>query len=133
MATRRIDDNGDWTFGQGTANYLIGAPEVLQNVITRIKSFQNDWYLDTKQCIDWFNILANRNNQKIIEDEVSNVVFTTAGVRKVYEVKILNITKRDANIYVKFDTIYNVPFEQEIGIPLPSASTSLSKKIGIST
>lgn len=116
MAVRRLDENGDWTFGQGRANYLIGPDEVLQRVITRIKSFKNDWFLDVDQCIDWINLLANRNNSKIIEDEIERVTLSTPGVRSVKQVKILSINKRDATILLSFDTIYNKAFQKEIGI-----------------
>jgi hypothetical protein len=116
MAVRRIDTNGDWTFGQGKANYAIGAEEVLQNVITRIQSFKNDWFLDTEQCIDWLNILSNKNNKKIIEDEIERVTFSTPGVRSIKQLYLIESTKRSASVYLKFDTIYDVVFQQEIGI-----------------
>lgn len=116
MAVRRLSEDGDWTFGQGKANYLIAAQEVLQNVVTRIKSFKNDWYLDTEQCIDWLNILGNRNNKKIIEDEVERVTASTPGVRSIKEIRLVSSVDRKATIYLSFDTIYNAEFQEEIEI-----------------
>jgi len=116
MTVRRLDEFGDWTFGQGKANYLIAADEVFQNVVTRVKSFQNDWFLDTTQCINWLDILGNKNNKKIILDEVERVVASTLGVRSIKQLDLIETTNRTATIYLKLDTIYNIQFEQEIGI-----------------
>ena len=41
MSVRKIDKNGDWTFGQGLGNYIKNDDEISQNVITRLKSFTN--------------------------------------------------------------------------------------------
>ena len=46
MRVRAIDKNGDWTFGHSRNNYKTGIEAVKQSVVTRIKSFKNDWFLD---------------------------------------------------------------------------------------
>ena len=46
MRVRRIDKDGDWTFGQGRNNYADGGECVAQRVCTRLRSFQGDWFLD---------------------------------------------------------------------------------------
>jgi hypothetical protein len=120
MSVRALDSSGDWTFGQSLANYLTGADEVRQNVITRLKSFKNDWFLDTTQNIDWFNILGNKNTQKIIIQEITRVTQETDGVRQVNNVTILSINlKRELTVSLSFDTIYDQSFIQQIGIPIP--------------
>jgi hypothetical protein len=119
MAVRALTKTGDWTFGQSNANYLTGALEVRQNVITRIKSFRNDWFLDMEAGIDWMNLLANKNTKQIIEDEVSRITLTTPGVRTIEKLTLLEVKKnRSATILLGFTTIYNKSFLEQIGVPL---------------
>lgn len=104
--TRGIDLNRDWNFGNGLNNYTTKDDEISQNVITRILSFENDWYLDEDAEIDWFTLLGQRNNQKAIEQEVRRVTMETDGVLRVNEVSI-TVANRNASIIVKYDTINN--------------------------
>jgi uncharacterized phage protein gp47/JayE len=116
MKVRKIDSNGDWTFGQGLANYITRSAMVKQNVITRIKSFKFDWFLDINAEIDWFNILGSKNNEKIILSELERVVLATEGVRTITRLRVNSITKRDAKIELSFTTIYDQSFTETIGI-----------------
>jgi hypothetical protein len=116
MKVRRIDSDGDWTFGQGLANYACGSEAIRQNVTTRIKSFKNDWFLDYGAEIDWFNILANKNNEKTILREVSRVTLGTAGVARITVLRVDGITKRDAQITLSFVTIFDDSFNEVVSI-----------------
>lgn len=115
--TRKLDSNGDWTFGKGFANYIRKDDEIAQNVSTRLKSFKNDWFLDTEKNIDWFSILGNKNNEQTIKLEVTRVVKSTVGVLRVNSVEITSIYQnRNAIITVDFDTINNINIKKQIGI-----------------
>jgi len=119
MKVRRIDKNGDWTFGQGTANYADGAEAVRQNVLTRLKSFQNDWFLDMNACIDWLSILGNKNNREIIRREVRRVCGETVGVLAVTSVQIDTVNhNRKADITLSFATFYDKQFTETLEIAL---------------
>lgn len=118
MKVRKIDDNGDWTFGQSKANYIDGAEAIRQNVATNIKMFTDDWFLDVDKNIDWFSILGNKNNKEIISNEVDRVTRETFGVVNVIsiEVDVKNTDEgnRTAKIILKFTTIYDDILESEI-------------------
>lgn len=117
MATSRITEEGDWTFGQGLANYARGSEEVAQNVKTRIKMFKNDWFLDVLDGIDWFNILGNRNNQETIINELTRVVSNTNGVRIVRDITLsLDRQSRNATVIIDYDDVFEASFELEVGI-----------------
>ncbi len=103
MATAQII-NDDWTMGKTPA---IGSQEIYQNVKTRIRSFKNDWFLDADAEIDWFNILAKKNNKSEIIGNIKRVVLQTAGVLKVNYIKIDEIKQRKATISVGYTDIYN--------------------------
>ena len=116
MSVRKIDDNSDWTFGQGLGNYITKDDEIAQNVVTRIKSFKNDYFLDTEQYIDWLNILGVKNNETLVINEVRKVVQKTTGVQRVNDVSLVENDRRNAIILIDFDTIYNKNFLKEVGI-----------------
>ena len=113
MSVSKLDSNGDWTFGQGLSNYANGSNEISQNVITRIKSFQNDWFLDSTACIDWFNLLSNRNTQKSTEAQISKTVLDTKGVSTLDSLNfVLDRQNRKASIDLVYTDIFGN--EQEI-------------------
>lgn len=116
MATRKIDTNGDWTFGSGLGNYIKKDDEISQNVSTRIKSFKFDYFLDVTLNIDWLNILSIKNNEDIIINEVRRIAQNTDGVQRVNSVEIIENSQRNATIQINFDTIYNKNIQREVGV-----------------
>jgi len=118
MSVNRLDRNGDWTAGQGLANNLTESNEIAQNVATRIKSFQNDSFMDTAANIDWFNILGQKNNEQVVLQEVRRVALETFGVRRVDSVSVENLTDRVVTIRLAYQDIYGEDFLTEIGVGL---------------
>ena len=108
--------NDDWTFGKGLANYTADSDAIRQNVITRLRSFKNDWFLDVEANIDWLNILGNRNNQETIESEIRRVTLETEGVLTIDHFEIVEIVDRNVTIQIEFTTIFDDKISTEIGI-----------------
>ena len=108
--------NQDWTFGKGLANYVTDNNAINQNVSTRLKSFKNDWFLDTEANIDWLNILGNKNNQGVIESEVRRVVLETEGVLTIDSFEILDIDNRNVTIAIEYTTIFDQKIKTQVGI-----------------
>lgn len=115
MSVSRITENGDWTFGKGKANLAVNSEEIRQNVVTRLKSFANDWFLDISANIDWFNILGNKNNEQTIRSEVTRVVLATEGVATLDKFELI-VDEREANIIIEFTDIFEEPNISEISI-----------------
>ena len=47
MRYRKLTSTGDYSFGQGAANFWVNAPEtVAQSVQTRLNLWQGEWFLD---------------------------------------------------------------------------------------
>ena len=119
ITVRKLDNNKDWTFGQGLANYQDKDNAISQNVSTRLKSFMFDWFLDQQANIDWFNILGQKNNKQVILNVVKTTVLNTDGVISVSDILILDGTdtqSRMLQIQVNFTTIYNTFLEEEVTI-----------------
>jgi hypothetical protein len=107
MSVSRLDSNGDWTFGQGLAGYISGSSEIKQNVVTRIQSFKNDWFLDTGAEIDWFNLLGNRNTEESTRAQLSKAVLDTVGVNTLDSLSFeIDRQNRQANIQLSYTDIY---------------------------
>jgi len=116
MSVRKLDKNGDWTFGQGLGNYIKNDDEIVQNVTTRLKSFKNDYFLDTEQYIDWLNDLAFKGNEDLIISNIRRVVAETNGILRVNDISILDNTNRNATININFDTVNNKNLTTQIGV-----------------
>lgn len=116
MSVSKLDENKDWTFGKSKMNYITESNEILQNVETRIKSFKDDWFLDTEANIDWFTILGNRKNKQTITDEVRRVTLATDGVVSVDKIEVSINEKRQATIILQYTDIYNKQFLTQIGL-----------------
>ena len=116
MSVRALDKNGDWTWGQGKANYLTKSAEIAQNITTRVRSFKNDWFLDTDANINWFTILGNLNNQETIRREIERVTIETAGVKSIKKIDIVTSDSRDASTILSYTDIFEESFTTEIGL-----------------
>jgi hypothetical protein len=54
MRYRKLDANGDYTFGGGSNDFLVNTPEtVAQAVMTRLNLLQGEWFLDTTAGMPW--------------------------------------------------------------------------------
>ena len=117
MRVSGLDSDNDWRFGRGLAVYISNAEAVRQNVVTRIRSFASDWFLDTAANIDWIDLLGRRNTRDEIMREVERVTLATEGVTIITRLEIdVKTSTREAAIMLSFGTIFDVDFEEEIGI-----------------
>lgn len=112
MSVRALK-NDDWTFGNSKRDLLYNDDEIAQNVYTRIRSFHNDWFLDSEANIDWLNILSSKSNKQTIVNNILRVTEETDGVRRVTRLDV-TVIERDAQIALEFLTINNTQFNQEI-------------------
>lgn len=57
MKVRRLDDNHDWTFGSGRADYATQSEAISQSVLTGLLSLRNDWFLNPDHGLRWIDYL----------------------------------------------------------------------------
>lgn len=109
MRVRRIDANGDWTFGAGRAGYADRSESVAQRVKTRLLSFQGDWFLDLSHGLPWFQLIERPANLGRIERAVKAQILQTDGVSAVTAFSMSpNVTTRQLNITTTIVDIYGV-------------------------
>jgi hypothetical protein len=115
MRVRRNTPTGDWAYGRSLRDYATGEEAIRQNLVTRIKSFQFDWYLDTSAHVDWFDLLGRKGTQEEIKREVERVAIATDGVVKVDKLELIKLN-RQATIHMEVTTIFNRQLAIDLGI-----------------
>lgn len=80
---RALDEQGDWTFGRGRANYLSGDEVVKQKVLCRLKSFVGDNPVALNAGIDWDTLLSSKKTEAITIKEIERIVASTQGVKSM--------------------------------------------------
>lgn len=117
MRVSGLDENGDWRFGRGKAVYISRSAAVRQNVVTRLKSFKTDFFLDVDACIDWIDLLGRKGTKTEIMLAVERVTLATDGVTTISNLSIeVKTGSRDATIMLTFGTIFDEDITEEITI-----------------
>ncbi|ALR06699.1 hypothetical protein XFHB_07975 [Xylella fastidiosa] len=83
MRVRRVDSQGDWTFGNGRGNYAAASDGVAQRVKTRLRSFRGNWFLDLDHGLPWLDLMERPADLVHLEREVKRCILTTEGVRRL--------------------------------------------------
>jgi hypothetical protein len=104
MRVSGLDSDGDWRFGKGKAVYLRRSEAIRQNVVTRLRSFTDDWFLDTTAGLPWFELLGHRETERRILREVEAVVLATGGVRAIERLR-MTPPGRDRAATIEIDVV----------------------------
>lgn len=118
MRVSAIDANGDWVFGRGRASYKTKSEAIKQKVITAMRSFTDDFFLDTNHGSPWFEIFGSLGNKDIILREVQKVALTTNGVRSIDSLTLLSETGRSARVSFSYTDIFNTQFKDEVKVSI---------------
>ena len=89
MKVRRLDPFGDWTFGQGRANYADRGESTAQRVRTRLLSFLGDWFLNLDQGLPWIDDFERPGNLVDIERAARLTILQTTGVAQLDELDLV--------------------------------------------
>ena len=118
MRVRKVDLNGEWTFGKGKSNYAVDQDAVTQKIASRLRSFLGDCFFDITHGIDWWNILGSKRPLSI-GIEVRQQILDTEGVTKLIELSDVLDEDRNVSLVYSASTVYSVtePIEDEVEIP----------------
>ena len=117
MRVSGLDKDGDWRFGRGLAVYISRGDAIRQNVVTRIKSFKSDFFLDVDANIDWIDLLGRRETKDEIMRAIERVTLSTDGVTTITRLEIdVKTSTRKATIMLSFSTIFEENISEEITI-----------------
>lgn len=81
MRYRKLDENGDYSFGHGPNDFYVNNPEAVgQSVLTRLKLWEGEWYLDTTVGTPYFLKILGKIPQEVADKAIQDVVLSTTGV-----------------------------------------------------
>lgn len=110
MIVRQVDQNGDWTFGQGQNNYVQNNSAVMQNIATRLRSVFADCFFATGDGIDWFTLLGQKD-QTALNLAIAAAILNTQGVTKLITLNVQRDAARRVTVSYQVLTQYSVtPF-----------------------
>jgi hypothetical protein len=84
MRVRMLSVTGDYTIGQGLANFWINAAQgVGQNVTTRLGLWVGEWFLDRTIGTPWLQQILGYNNASLRDTAIKTVILGTFGVSSI--------------------------------------------------
>lgn len=85
---RRLDENHDYLFGQGSQAMLTDTAAVAQAIRTRLLLFEEEWWLDPTDGLPlWQQILGTRNSSQLITLLIQRRIAGTPHVTKVTSIQ----------------------------------------------
>ena len=119
MIFRNLNSNGDWTFGNGLANYVSGNQAIGLNIQTRIQSFLGDCFFDTGAGIDWANRLGSKNQLTLLEIDLKRIILQSYGVVGIVAFNPV-LTGRSFTLSCTINTIFSQGYELTVTQDLQS-------------
>ena len=114
MKVAGITSDGDWMFGRGKASYKSKSEAIRQNVLTGLRLFINDWFLNFNEGNHWIELFGSKASKEKILREVEKSVTLTEGVRRLDSLELISNTERKAVIEITYTDIFNVKFEERV-------------------
>lgn len=108
MRYRALDENGDYSFGQGSTNFLVNSPEaVAQLVTTRLKLWTGEWFLDTTEGTPYQSQVLGTGTASTRDLAIRERILETQGVTGITDyASIVDPTTRAFTCAATIDTIY---------------------------
>ena len=111
MIYRRIDESGDYTFGQGKYNFAKDKEAVAQAIKTNLLLLYGEWFEDLELGTPLFQkVLNQRNNDeggKAVEVVIRERILSTKGVIQINEfIAKYDEVLRAYKIKIAIDTEY---------------------------
>lgn len=109
MKYRKLDSNGDYTFGNNNADYVTDLDAVVQAIRTKILLFYGEWWEDIGIGIPMFQSLIGQVNPEGLKQ--SATLLLTKRIQELNEVTSVNnidlkIEKRTISFSADVDTVY---------------------------
>lgn len=113
MRYRKLDENGDMTFGLQQSNFYRDTPEApAQAILTRLRLFLGEWYLDISKGVPYQGGVLGKYTDKSADPTIRDTILKTFGVSGIvsYE-SSYNAETRVFSVRGVADTIYGqIPF-----------------------
>lgn len=109
MRVRKLSPTGDYVFGMNEGGLFIDSPEaVAQVVMTSLKLFYGEWYLDTTVGMPWLQQVFGYGVKDIADQVIINYILNVEGVQDLtnWVSSYDPATRKYTSISATLDTIY---------------------------
>ena len=84
MRYRKLDENGDFSAGHGSADFFVDQPEAVgQSVLTRLRLWSGEWFLDTDEGTPYSTQVLGAHRRQAAGPAIKMRVASTEGVTSV--------------------------------------------------
>lgn len=110
MRYRKLDPDGDYSFGRGSADFWVDVPDaVAQAVKTRLFLFEGEWFLDSREGMTWNTEVLGVRTANTRDPAIRRRVLGTQGAKSLLDYSSsLDRDARDFSVNLTIDTIYGV-------------------------
>ncbi len=118
MIYRRLDNNGDYSFGRGRQDFISDSSAVAQAVKTRLQFAKATFWRDIKDGTPWVQNIwgtsGSAKNRAVVDSILQNRIAGTQGCKSLisYE-SVFSKANRVDSIQVSLDTIFGTVVVQE--------------------
>jgi hypothetical protein len=109
MKYRRLDSNGDYSFGRGNQDFILDADAVAQAVKTKLLLLQGEWWENTEEGLPAFqHILGVTGTPEHLNGAdllIQNRISETSGVTGISDYR-RTFTDRNLSISCKLQTVF---------------------------
>lgn len=114
MIIRKTDDNNDWRFGKGIADYAKDDQAIRQNIKERVLSWVNDCFFALQEGVDWKNRFGP-GQQAALQEELRTVILQSDGVVAVNTLSaVFDGPTRSFTVQYEATTIFSQDFQQTL-------------------
>lgn len=108
MRYRALDENGDYSFGRGSDNFLVDSPDaVAQLVQTRLKLWTGEWFLDQTEGTPYKEQVLGKGTSATRDLAIQERILETQGVTGIADyASIVDPSTRAYTVGATIDTIY---------------------------
>lgn len=108
MRYRKLDSDGDYSFGQGPQEFLVNSPDaVAQAIRTRLLLETGEWFLNDQEGTPYKEQILGANKQTTYDVAIKERILGTPGVITITNyASYVNPSSRGITVNATVSTIY---------------------------
>lgn len=108
MRYRKLDENGDFSAGHGSADFFTDTPDAVgQSVLTRLRLWSGEWFLDTDEGTPYSTQVLGAHRRQSAGPAIKMRIAGTEGVTSVENFAAMyDGDARSLSVTATVDTVY---------------------------
>lgn len=108
MRVRKWTSSGDYSFGNGQADFYRDVPEAVQQTcVSRLRLWIGEWFLDTEDGTPWPIGVLGKKSQTVADDTIQKRMLGTQALTAIdsYD-SVIDPATRKMSVTTTIDTLY---------------------------